>query len=73
MRVAIVGNELVVGFAGHLQIVTTRNYNIIANSHTLQITRALAKYSQSFTSRSLVKDFNNRNHSDPMLTSLPAG
>jgi hypothetical protein len=34
-------------FVDHLQIVATRNYNIIANLHTLQITTAHAKPSQS--------------------------
>jgi hypothetical protein len=29
---------LVIGFAEHLQVVTTRNYSAIANSHTLQFT-----------------------------------
>jgi hypothetical protein len=38
---------LEVGFIDHLQIVTTGNCNTIANLHTLQITTAHAKPSQS--------------------------
>jgi hypothetical protein len=34
------GLDLVIGFIERLQIVTTQNYNVIANSHTLQFTRA---------------------------------
>jgi hypothetical protein len=33
------GFGLKVGFADYLQVVTTNNYNTIANFHTLQITR----------------------------------
>jgi hypothetical protein len=41
------GCGLVIGFIEHLQIVTTRNYSAIANSHTLQFTTARTKPSQS--------------------------
>jgi hypothetical protein len=34
------GFGLVIGFIDHLQILTMRNYNAIANLHTLQITAA---------------------------------
>jgi hypothetical protein len=44
------GFGLYIGFIDHLQVVTTSKYNIIANFHTLQITRAHAK---SFPARSL--------------------
>jgi hypothetical protein len=69
------GFGLVTGFIGHLytQLVTTSTYNAIASLHTLQITRAHAKPSQSaFTSCFLVTDFNNGDSSDSVLTSLPA-
>jgi hypothetical protein len=33
------GVGLDIGFIDHLQVVTTNNHNIIANFHTLQITR----------------------------------
>jgi hypothetical protein len=64
------------GFIDHLytQLVTTSNYNAIANLHTLQITRAHAKFSQSsFTSHFLVTDFNNGDSSASVLTSLLSG
>lgn len=42
----------------HLQFVTTRNFNGVANSHTVQFTTGCHKYSHStvFTSRCLVMD-----------------
>jgi hypothetical protein len=52
---------LVTRFIEHLytQIVTTSNYRAMVNFHTLQISKAHTKFSQSaFTSRSLVTDFN---------------
>jgi hypothetical protein len=45
--VTIDGFGLVTGFIEHLQIVTTSNYNAIANSHTLQLTTARTKSSHS--------------------------
>jgi hypothetical protein len=62
---------MIARFIDHLyaQLVTTRNYNVIANPHTLQIIRAHAKSSQSFTSRFLVTDLN-RDSSGSALTSL---
>jgi hypothetical protein len=36
----------VTGFIEHLQILTTRKYSAIANSHTLQFTAARIKSSQ---------------------------
>jgi hypothetical protein len=63
--------KLEIGFTDYLQIVTTNNYNAIANLHTLQITTAHAKTSQSaFTSRFLVTDINNRDSSVSVLASL---
>jgi hypothetical protein len=60
---------LVIGFIEHLQIVTTSNYNAIANSHNLQFTTAHTKYSQFvFTSHFLVMDPNNI-----LCSPLPAG
>jgi hypothetical protein len=56
------GFGLVTGFIKHLytQRITASNYWAIANLHTLQITRAHAKSSQSaFTSCFLVTDLNN--------------
>jgi hypothetical protein len=54
--------------------VTTSNYSVIVNLHTLQITRAQAKPSQSvFTSRHLVTDLNNVDTSDSVLTSILSG
>jgi hypothetical protein len=54
-RVCVIrdGLWLVIGFIGHLQIVSTSNYSAIANSHTLQFITASAKSLQStvFTSR----------------------
>jgi hypothetical protein len=41
------GFRLVIAFIVHLQIVTTRNYSAIANSHTQQFTAARTKSSQS--------------------------
>jgi hypothetical protein len=47
-------------FIDHLQIVTKSNYSAIANLHSLQISKAPAKSSQStFTIRLLVTDLNN--------------
>jgi hypothetical protein len=40
------GFGLGIGFIDHLQIVTTSNYNTVANSHTLQFTTARTKSSQ---------------------------
>jgi hypothetical protein len=60
-------------FIDHLQVVTTSNYKIIANLHTLLIAKAHAKPSQSdFTSRFLVTDINNADSSASVLTSLAA-
>jgi hypothetical protein len=54
------GFGLVIGFTDHLQIVTTSNYNAIANSHTQQFTTAHIKSSQFvFTSRFLATNPNN--------------
>jgi hypothetical protein len=64
----------VIGFTDHLQIVTTSNYDAIANLYTLQITEAHATSSQSaFTSRFLVTDLNNGDSSASLFTSLPTG
>jgi hypothetical protein len=54
------GFEWMTRFIDHLQIVATSNDGAIASLHTLQITGAHAKSSQSaFTSRFLVTDPNN--------------
>jgi superfamily I DNA and RNA helicase len=45
---------LVVGFTEHLQNVITNNYSAIANSHTLQLTTARTKSSQSAVSSLVV-------------------
>jgi hypothetical protein len=53
------------------RLVTTSNYSANANLHTLQITRAHAESSQSFTSHFLVTNLNNGDSSASMLMSLP--
>jgi hypothetical protein len=59
-------------FTEHLRIVTTSNYNAIANLHILHITTAHAKPSQrAFSSRFPVADLNNSSAS--VLTSLLYG
>jgi hypothetical protein len=61
---------LIIGFTEHLQNVTTNNCIAIANSHTLHITTARIKSSQSvYTSRCLVTEPNNVLY---VLTLLPA-
>jgi hypothetical protein len=45
---------LVIGFIGLIQIVTTRNYRAIANSHTLKFTTAFTKSSQFAVSSPVV-------------------
>jgi hypothetical protein len=42
------------GFIDHLQVVTTNNYNTIADFHTLQFTRAHAKSFQASVSSPVV-------------------
>jgi hypothetical protein len=44
----------VIGFILHLQIVTTSNYSVIANSYTLQFTTACTKSSESAVSSPVV-------------------
>jgi hypothetical protein len=48
------GFGLDIGFIDHLHVVTTKNYNTIANFHTLQITTAHTKSFQSAVSSTLV-------------------
>jgi hypothetical protein len=70
------GFGLVNRFTGHLYtpLVTTSNYNTIANPYILQITRAHTKSSQfAFTSRFLVMNLNNGHSSASALTSLLSG
>jgi hypothetical protein len=70
------GFGLVTGFIEHLytQLVTTSTYTAITSLHTLQITKAQAKSSQSaFTSCFLVTDLNNGDYSASVLMLLPAG
>jgi hypothetical protein len=43
MRASRRGFGLKIGFIDHLQVVTTNNYNTIANFHILQVTTAHAK------------------------------
>jgi hypothetical protein len=58
-------------FIEHLQVVTTNNYNIIADFHTSQSLHA--KSSTACTSRCLVTTLNNGDSSAYMLTSLLSG
>jgi hypothetical protein len=70
------GFGLVTQFIHYLytELITTSNYNTVANLHTLQIIRAHAKSSQSaFTSRFLVMDLNSGDSSTSVLSSLPTG
>jgi hypothetical protein len=65
------GFELEIGFIDHLQLITTSNCNTIADLHTLQITTAHAKSSQSaFTSHFPVTDLNRGGSSATVLMSL---
>jgi hypothetical protein len=58
------GFWLQIGVTDHLQVVTTNNYNIIADLHTLQIAIGHAKYFQfALTSRFPATDLNNRGSS----------
>jgi hypothetical protein len=58
------GFGLEFGFIDHLQVVTTNNYNTIANFHTLQITTQHVKsFRSAFTSVFPVTDLNNRDFS----------
>jgi hypothetical protein len=45
---------MVIGFIGLLQPVTTSNYNCYTDLHTLQVTKACAKSSQSAVSLPVV-------------------
>jgi hypothetical protein len=56
-----------IGLTDYIQIVTTSNYNTIANFHTLQITTAHTKPS-AFTSHFPVADINNGNSLASALT-----
>jgi hypothetical protein len=63
------------GFIHHLytRLGITSTYNAITDLHTLQITRAHAKSSQSaFTSHFLVTDLNNGHSSASVVKPLPA-
>jgi hypothetical protein len=48
------GFGLVIGFTELLQNVTTNNYSVDANSHTLQFTKACTKSSQFTVSSPVV-------------------
>jgi hypothetical protein len=62
------------GTFDHLQTVTGSNYNAVANLHTLQITTAHAKPSQSgFASRFPVTNLSSGDSSASVLTSLLSG
>jgi hypothetical protein len=68
------GFGLEIGFINNLQIVTTGNYNALANLHTLQITTAHAEPSQcASTSCLLVMGLNNGDSSASVLMSLLSG
>jgi hypothetical protein len=54
MSVTIDGFRLVIGSIENLQIVTTTNYNAIANSHSLQFITPRIKSSQSAMCSSIV-------------------
>jgi hypothetical protein len=62
------GIGLEIGFIDHLYVVTTNNYNTIANFHTLQITIAHTKSFQcAVTSRFPVTDLNKGDSSASVL------
>jgi hypothetical protein len=69
------GFGLANGFVDRLctRLGTTSTYNSTADVHTLQITRAHAKSSQSFTSRFLVTDLNTRDSLASMVKPLHTG
>jgi hypothetical protein len=68
------GFGLEIGFIDYLQIATTSNYNITADLHTLQITTAQAKHSQSaFTRLFSITDLNRGYSSAYVFMSLLSG
>jgi hypothetical protein len=70
----LMGFGLEMGFIDLVQIITTSNYNAVTNLHTLQITTAHTKPSQSgFTSRFSVIDRNSGDSSANLLMSLLSG
>jgi hypothetical protein len=66
------GFELEIGCIDRLQLLTTNNYNIVSNVHTVKITTTYAKSFQSaFTSRLPVTGLNNGDSSTaPTKSSL---
>jgi hypothetical protein len=63
-------------FIDHLYapLVSTSNYDAIANLHTLQITRThVMSFHFAFTGRFLVTDLNSEDSSASVLTSLLSG
>jgi hypothetical protein len=80
----VIGSGLVNIFIDHLQVVTTNNYNTIADFHTKSSvsfhSSLLGNNSQqwlflcnSFTRRFLVTNLNNGDSSASVVTPLPAG
>jgi hypothetical protein len=65
------GFGLVIGFIGHLLIVTVSNYSALTNSNILQFTTARAKSSQSAVSSPVVA-WQRFPTADVPLTQLPA-
>jgi hypothetical protein len=74
VRVIIDGVWMVVGFIEHLQIVTTSKYSAIANLHTVQLTTARTKSSQSAVFSAVVAWWHiSTMSSASILTFEPAG
>jgi hypothetical protein len=66
--------DLLTTYTHDLRLGSANNYIVIVDLHTLQITRAGAKSSQSaFTSLFFATDFNNGDSLASVVTPLPAG
>jgi hypothetical protein len=64
---------LVIGFIGFSNVVTTKNYNAIVNSHILQFSTACTKSNFIFASRCLATETNNVLCQRSNIQSVPGG